>query len=103
MEYDLHSPTQVDELKHQSQQQQTAVEDRRRLESNSARDIKDVGAMLRGEACSGAEAATTTIVGVYQCTVEPPCFYALSTLRGQSLWHNRPFRFTMSLPPLLRV
>ena len=65
---------QVDELKHQTQQQQTAVEDRRRLESNSARDIKDVEAMLRGEACMWwGEAATTTIVGV---TVEPPCSYA---------------------------
>lgn len=41
---------QVDELKQHAQQQQTAVEDRRRMESNSARDIKDVEAMLRGEA-----------------------------------------------------
>ena len=60
---------QVEELKHQAQQQQTAGEDRRRLESNSARDIKDVEAMLRGEACGGANAATATIVDVYRCTI----------------------------------
>ena len=72
MEYDLHSSMQVDELKHQAQQQQTAGEDRRRLESNSARDIKDVEAMLRGEACGGAKAATGSIVDMYPHTVELP-------------------------------
>ena len=39
---------QLSELKSQALQFQTANEDQRRLETNAARDIKDVEAMLRG-------------------------------------------------------
>jgi hypothetical protein len=39
---------QVDELKQQLVALQDACEEQRRLESNAARDIKDVETMLRG-------------------------------------------------------